>query len=247
MFKKSIFKIGLLTLGICLTAGCMNNNGNGSESDNVAVEENNSKNDDVETTKYDISSETYKEGNISIEYPQFKTKDGSDDDAINSWNKLLKDSLLNVANTIKNGVQSSDFKLDMNYKVKTNNNKIISVIFPLNCSYKGKQIASCTAFNLDVSKGTKMDLSEDPNFSEYVENIFNDKNYSLKNKEEKMITDEDELKKIKEVIYKDLKETGIVGLRESLKRMPFYYEDGKTIIMIPTDSKNLDYVLAVME
>ncbi len=260
MFKKSILKIGLLTLGICLTVGCMNNNDNGNHNDiqksvsnDIAVvEEDNNENNDSKSNKYSVISETYKEGNISIEYPQFKTKDGAEDDFTSKWNKILKDDL-----TSKSVKELHDFELDsgkieyynMNYEVKTNN-KVISLVcyedyYFVNAAHPNR---GRFTYNIDVSTGNKLKLQDDSNFSKYVENIFKNKNYSLKSDVLEQM-DAETLKDVKKSMYEceDLEKDDISELKKQLKDHPFYYDGNKTMISFEVPHAYGDYVWVVME
>ena len=256
MYKKSILKIGLFALGMCLTVGCMNNKNSESQestsNNNIVAEENdNNKSDDVkkndvEAGKYNIISETYKEGNISIEYPQFKTKDGSEDDFTSKWNKILKDEL--ISNDISSGSEPEVEFFNMGYEVKTNNNNIISLFFPISYYFKDSPHPStdCITYNIDILKNKKIELQDDPNFSKYAESILNDKNYSLKSDVLKSIDDE-MLKEIKKSMYENLEKSDVSKLKIQLKDQPFYYSDNKTIISFYVHHAFGDYVLAVME
>lgn len=254
MLKKSFLKIGLLTLGICLITGCANNNSNEiqepASNDDVVVEENNIKTNDKETdnkatNEYNIESEFYKEGNVSIEYPQFKKKDGSNDEFTNKWNKFLKDEF--ISNDISSGSESEIEFFNMGYEVKTNSNTI-SLLCPISYYFKNSAhpYADCITYNIDISKNKKMELQDDPNFSKYVENIFYDKNYSLRCSSGEEI-DKNEIKKVKEFILEDLEKNDISKLKEGLKDYRFYYENGKTVIVFVAPHVYGDYVLAVME
>ncbi len=250
MLKKSFLKIGLLTLGICLITGCMNKSSDEiqepASNDNAAAEENTSKNNDEEINKYNIRSEFYKKGNVSIEYPQIKIKDGLDDDFTNKWNKILKDELISN-NTSGNSEPELEF-FNMSYKVKTNNNNTISLLCSISYYFKGSAhpSADCITYNIDISKNQKVELQDDPNFSKYVENIFYDKNYSLRYNSGEGI-DKNNIKEIKEFFLGDLEKNDISKLKEGLKNYRFYYENGKTVIIFEAPHAYGDYVLAVME
>lgn len=254
MHKKSILKIGLFALGMCLTVGCMNNKNSeiqeSTSNDNIVVEENDNnksddvKNNDLETHKYNIISETYKEGNIVIEYPQFKTKEGSDDDFTSKWNKIIKDDF--VSSDVSNNSELESYSVS--YKVKTNNNNTISLLFPINFYFKGSahSLSDCVTYNIDIAKNKKIELKDDPNFSKYVENILYDKNYSLRNNSGEEIN-KNNIKEIKEFFLKNLEKNDISKLEKELKDYRFYYENGKTIIIFEANHAFGDYVLAVME
>lgn len=255
MFKKPILKIGLLTLGICLIAGCMNNKSSEiqepTSNDSMVVEENNNKSndvkkDDVETNKYNITSETYKKGNISVEYSQIKTKDGLDDDFTNKWNKILKDEL--IPNDVLNNSEPELEFFNLNYKVKTNDNNVISLLFPVSFCSKGSAhpLGDCNSMCIDISKNKKIELQDDPNFSKYVENIFYDKNYSLLYNSGEEVN-KNEIKEIKKYFLEGLEKNDISKLKEQLKDQRFYYENGKTVIIFEAPHVYGDYVFAVME
>ena len=250
MLKKSFLKIGLLTLGICLITGCMNNNSNEIQGpapdDNVAVEENTNKNNDQEINKYNIKSEFYKEGNISIEYPQIKTKDGSDDNFTHKWNKILKDEL--ISNDLPSNPEPELEYYNMGYKVKTNNNNTISLLFSINYYFKGSAhpSADCITYNIDILKNKKIELQDDPNFSKYVENILYDKNYSLRYNSGEEV-DKNDIKEVKEFSLESLEKNDISKLKNELEDYRFYYENNKTVIIFEANHACGDYVLAVME
>ena len=275
MYNKSIFRVGILTLLLCLTAGCMNNENNKIEKNDgqeiasnddelikgEEISENDVKEDNKEISKYDIITKTYEKGSISIKYPQFKTKSGSDDDFTRKWNKIIEDdSMSGMApnSRLDDPGSEESFKEDgfwnVSYEVKTNNNKVISIVFSTSyCFYDAAHpYSGCHAYNIDVSTGEQIELQDDPNFSTYAENIFYDKNYSVKSSlddDQQQDRGKNYMEELKEniYVYNDLRKNNVSELKSELMNHRFYYENGKVVILFEVNHMLGDYAYLVME
>ncbi|WP_088189263.1 DUF4163 domain-containing protein [Desulfosporosinus sp. FKA] len=198
MKKISLILVGSLIISIVLT-GCSpktanNKNNNLSKvqqstdkltNQNTEVPKSNNKPDTGNNLAFNLVASTYTNKNIKINYPQITGF--SDSNKQNQINNLIKNDILNdyqkdIANLVKyyykDNAQAEDaLTEDVNYYIKLNSTKLLSVLYVKNGSIPGSAHpnTSVHSVNIAIESGTILKFKDliniNNNFVEKIKNV----------------------------------------------------------------------------
>ncbi len=262
----------LVIFGLCFLVGCGNSNNSEEETNQSGESDNVSYLEDARGIDiYEMETKEYKEGNFSLEYPQFSNSSNSD--FTEKWNKFIEETTLLNMNMVKSASEDivveegqeepiDNSYCDIKYEIKTKNKEIISILCYGKVNVRGAAHPSniLYTYNINLLTGQSVRLKESTNFSKYSENIFSGKNYSyVKNLQENV----DYINDIEEWISSNYND--VLSLTNNLKEYDFdiskkydfengdiplgysYYENNKIVICMEVPHVLGDYVELIME
>lgn len=160
---------------------------------NIEVTQPANKSANTNTLNFEIVIATYTNQNVKINYPQITNY--SDADKQKQINDLIKNDILNdyqkdIASLVKNYYKNNEeaeaaLTENMNYEIKLNSTKLLSILYVKNNSIPGSAHPSNSvhSININIENGTVLKLKDliniDNNFAKKFKNV-NDKMWTLK-------------------------------------------------------------------
>jgi hypothetical protein len=201
----------------------------------------------AETKKqpYSITTATFSQDNIKIQYPQIKgLGDNSKEKTIND---LIKNDVLNsqVEAPTKYYQDATNTKvkltLDLKYQVTMNTNELLSVIYTGDVNIEGSAhpTKAIYAITIDLKNATKLKLSDftiiDTNLAQKIKQSTAVTNEAVKNGMDKndLIT----------AIQNTDDQTLIKGLKEEWAYNTFYVTPNSLVVSVDVDHASGDYAL----
>ncbi|AJH00994.2 hypothetical protein LF65_04454 [Clostridium beijerinckii] len=175
-----------------------------------------------ELKQYEIVDEVYSKDHVKINYPQIKNY--ADAVKLDSINKDLKNAALSIVNIyVENNTNINNINMEVNYEVKTKNNKYISIAFNGLVNIKGTAYPTSIfyAVNIDLEKGSIVGLSDYANVQGVLEKL-------KKLDDVKMLSEDDKLIEAQKSVIKNISDDELLNI---LKDADFHEKDG--VIEIP--------------
>lgn len=161
--KKMIW--GLVALTVLVT-GCVAGNDQSSSGRETAPEqpqtEFNSANleENTEPESYSIITETFKQGNVNVRYPQISgLGDGEKEKAVN---QLISDHILYTVIQVHDESLMAEQTLELNYRVTAQTPGILSVLYTGSANIEGSAFATNNVYSItiDLENVMKLRLSD---------------------------------------------------------------------------------------
>lgn len=175
-----------------------------------------------ELKQYEIVDEVYSKDHVKINYPQIKNY--ADAVKLDSINKDLKNAALSIVNIyVENNTNINDINMEVNYEVKTKNNKYISIAFNGLVNIKGTAYPTSIFYtvNIDLEKGSIVGLSDYANVQDVLKKL-------KKLDDVKMLSENEELIEAQKSVIKNISDDELLNI---LKDADFHQKDG--VIEIP--------------
>ncbi|WP_270566539.1 PdaC/SigV domain-containing protein [Clostridium beijerinckii] len=175
-----------------------------------------------ELKQYEIVDEVYSKDHVKINYPQIKNY--ADEVKLDSINKDLKNAALSIVNIyVENNTNINDINMEVNYEVKTKNNKYISIAFNGLVNIKGTAYPTSIFYtvNIDLEKGSIVGLSDYANVQDLLKKL-------KKLDDVKMLSENEELIEAQKSVIKNISDDELLNI---LKDADFHQKDG--VIEIP--------------
>ncbi|OCA99609.1 PdaC/SigV domain-containing protein [Clostridium beijerinckii] len=175
-----------------------------------------------ESKQYEIIDEVYSKDHVKINYPQIKNY--ADAVKLDSINKDLKNAALSIVNIyVENNTNINDINMEVNYEVKTKNNKYISIAFNGLVNIKGTAYPTSIFYtvNIDLANGSTVGLSDYANVQRVLEKL-------KKLDDVKMLSEDDKLIEAQKSVIKNISDDELLNI---LKDADFHQKDG--VIEIP--------------
>ncbi len=193
-----------------------------------------------EFKQYEIIDEVYSKNYVKINYPQIK--DYADSAKVNYINKDLKDAALSILNIyVGNGTNINDINMNVDYEVKTKNNKYISIVFNGLVNIKGTAYPTSIFYtvNVELEKGSTIGLSNYINIQDILKKL-------KKLDDVKMLSENDKLIEAQKSVIKNISDDELLSIledadfhkKDGVIEIPkkggySYMEDNKIVISIP--------------
>ncbi|NRT73313.1 DUF4163 domain-containing protein [Clostridium beijerinckii] len=175
-----------------------------------------------ESKQYEIVDEVYSKNRVKINYPQIKTY--ADVVKLHSINKDLKNAALSIINIyVENDTNINDIRMEVNYKVKTKNNKYISIAFNGMVNIKGTAYPTSIFYtvNIDLENCSVVGLSDYANVQDVLKKL-------KKLDDVKMLSEDEKLIEAQKSVIKNISDDELLNI---LKDADFHQKDG--VIEIP--------------
>ncbi|WP_026887053.1 PdaC/SigV domain-containing protein [Clostridium beijerinckii] len=193
-----------------------------------------------ESKQYEIVDKVYSKNLVKINYPQIKNY--ADSAKLDSINNDLKNEALSILNIyVENGTNINDINMEVNYKVKTKNDKYISIVFNGLINIKGTAYPTSIFYtvNVDLEKGSTVGLSDYANIQDILKKL-------KKLDDVKMLSENDKLVEVQKSAIKSISDDELLSILEDAdfhkkdgvieipkKGAYSYMEDNKIVISIP--------------
>lgn len=165
-------------------ASINNENDNTSKASDSTTEKDISEESKNKTKSYEIVDRTYDKNNVKINYPQIKNI--NDEEKLNTINKNLEGEALSILNRyIKDDTNLNDLTMDINYEIKLNSDKYLSIVYNGYSNVMGAAypISVFYTTNIDVEKGSRIRFSDYANISDILIKLKDPHNVKVLSKE----------------------------------------------------------------
>ncbi|CUU49870.1 PdaC/SigV domain-containing protein [Clostridium beijerinckii] len=172
--------------------------------------------------QYEIIDEVYSKDHVKINYPQIKNY--ADSVKLDSINKDLKNAALSIVNIyVENDTNINDINMEVNYEVKTKNNKYISIAFNGLVNIKGTAYPTSIFYtvNIDLENCSVVGLSDYANVQDVLKKL-------KKLDDVKMLSEDEKLIEAQKSVIKNISDDELLNI---LKDADFHQKDG--VIEIP--------------
>ena len=187
---------------------------------------------------YSIKSKSIVTNNINVNYPQIFGL--ANNDIQSKWNNIIKEKVEAGMNNI-----GSKDKYVLSYKVKTQNENIISILMLGEITTKATEnevYPFMYTYNIDIATGNNIRLKDKTDTEKIAKNLMNGRKYSLKGVEDSVF------REYLNLFYKNNKEIfdalNNFDFGENMEYVPgySYYENGKTYLCMNVNHNLGDYI-----